>query len=390
MSHESSTRNDVNIRRLSSAKEEAQEEIRPTLGGDEDDRPSSQSGDGNGEDLEKNTTVSPPGEPAPPAAVRPPQHSHPFSPHVIAILAPFAMFGLLARLGLEALTNYNGKSVFVLAWVQGVGCLFMGLAAGLREPISQFYAPLYFAIATGFCGSLTTFSSWNLYVFLAWENAFSYHRIWLYDIIDALTQLFITLAVSLSALGLGLHFAELILPYIPDKLPPPPARFSRISLSLLSIASYILAIVLYFVLPHRYRAQATAALLFSYPGALARHIASIKLNPRRKSFPLGTFAVNITGTLLIGMFYTLQRAHYSSHAVVGPLSCVMLQALMDGLCGCLTTVSTLAVEIRALKVKAWAYLGASVGLGQLVLVLVVGVPWWSGAVKEGAMCSFET
>ena len=77
------------------------------------------------------------------------------------------MFGLLVRLGLQALTNFDGAAVFPLAWVQGMGCLIMGIAAGLREPISQLYvgftvaigilfthlsssyAPLYFAIATG-------------------------------------------------------------------------------------------------------------------------------------------------------------------------------------------------------------------------------------------------
>lgn len=107
------------IRRLSSAREEAREDVRFT---------------------EESSTSEPsrPGEPLPSAAFRPPsKHSDPFSHHVIALLAPFAMFGLLARLGLEALTDYDGKSVFPLAWVQGVGCFVMGVAVGLREPIAQ-------------------------------------------------------------------------------------------------------------------------------------------------------------------------------------------------------------------------------------------------------------
>lgn len=95
--------------------------------------------------------------------------------------------------------------------------------------------------------------------------------------------------------------------------------------------------------------------------------------------------MNIIGTLLIGIFYTLQRTHPPSSA----LACVILQALMDGFCGCLTTVSTLTVEIRALKVKAWAYLGASLALAQVLLAIVVGIPWWSGAVRETEMCAFE-
>jgi fluoride ion exporter CrcB/FEX len=197
---------------------------------------------------------------------------------------------------------------------------------------------------------------------------------------------------------LGIHIAELILPHIPLDLPKVRAKV-RAVLFTLSAAAYILAIVFYFVLSKHYRHQATAALLFSVPGALLRHVVSIKLNPRHRSFPLGTFAVNIFATILIGACYSLQRwrVHGDSaetleehkYGIVGPLGCVMLQALEDGFCGCLSTVSTFAVEIRGLRRMAWRYVAVSLGMGQLVLVLVVGVPWWSGAVEEGRMCTFE-
>jgi hypothetical protein len=50
---------------------------------------------------------------------------HPFSVSVLALLAPASIFGLLARLGLEALVTYDGQSIFPLAFVQSVGCLIM-------------------------------------------------------------------------------------------------------------------------------------------------------------------------------------------------------------------------------------------------------------------------
>jgi CrcB protein len=62
---------------------------------------------------------------------------HPLSLHVLALLAPASILGLLARLGLLALTTYDGQSIFPLAYVQSVGCLLMGIGIGLKEPIGR-------------------------------------------------------------------------------------------------------------------------------------------------------------------------------------------------------------------------------------------------------------
>jgi len=63
----------------------------------------------------------------------PPRVYHPFSPSVIALLMPASVFGVLARLGLQALGSYDGKSIFPLAYPQAVGCLIIGLALPLKE-----------------------------------------------------------------------------------------------------------------------------------------------------------------------------------------------------------------------------------------------------------------
>jgi fluoride exporter len=62
---------------------------------------------------------------------------HPFSPAVVALLMPASIFGVLARLGLQALANYDGKAIFPLAYPQAVGCLVMGIALSLKDPISS-------------------------------------------------------------------------------------------------------------------------------------------------------------------------------------------------------------------------------------------------------------
>jgi hypothetical protein len=62
---------------------------------------------------------------------------HPFSPEVIALLMPASVFGVLARLGLQALGTYDGKSIFPLAYAQGLGCLIMGIALPLKDAIGN-------------------------------------------------------------------------------------------------------------------------------------------------------------------------------------------------------------------------------------------------------------
>jgi hypothetical protein len=62
---------------------------------------------------------------------------HPFSPAVVALLMPTSIFGVLARLGLQALATYDGKAIFPLAYPQAVGCLIMGIALPLKDTISS-------------------------------------------------------------------------------------------------------------------------------------------------------------------------------------------------------------------------------------------------------------
>ena len=69
----------------------------------------------------------------------PPQLFHPLSWEIIALLMPASVFGVLVRLGLDALTSYDDESIFPLAYVQGVGCLVMGFCLALKVPISEWY-----------------------------------------------------------------------------------------------------------------------------------------------------------------------------------------------------------------------------------------------------------
>ena len=159
----------------------------------------------------------------------------------------------------------------------------------------------------------------------------------------------------------------------------------RYCLTVLSILTYAATFPVYFRLPANYRHQATAALLFSYPGTLTRYLLSINLNSRIKLFPLGTFTANALGTALLGVFHVLQGV-----PSVSANACSLLQGLGDGYCGCLTTVSTFAAEVDALEGwKASFYVILSWVVGQLLLLVIMGSAFWAGHVSEQVMCSFQ-
>ncbi|KAF9268035.1 hypothetical protein L218DRAFT_853602 [Marasmius fiardii PR-910] len=312
---------------------------------------------------------------------------HSFSPHVLALLIPFSIFGTLARLGLQALASYNGQSIFPLAYVQAAGCLVMGFFLPLKEPIGEFYAPLYTAITTGFCGSLTTFSGWQLDVFNSWINASRADRGGFRDFIDGLTKTIFTILFSLGSMSFGSYLSKFLEPRF--KLSPPP-RTVRISITLISSLTYIATIPIYFRLSPSFRNQATAAILFAFPGTLTRYILSIYLNPISSTLPLGTFAANMFGTCLLAVFHVLQNIGVSA-SPVSPHTCSLLQGLGDGYCGCLTTISTFAAEIRALRTffdKA-KYVLMSWVIGQGLMLVVFGPALLSGGVRRGRLCVFE-
>ncbi|EJD01122.1 uncharacterized protein FOMMEDRAFT_158255 [Fomitiporia mediterranea MF3/22] len=302
---------------------------------------------------------------------------------VITSLIPGSIFGVLARLGILAITGYDQHSIFPLAWVQGTGCLIMGFALGLRDQIGAYYGPLYTAIATGFCGSLTTFSSWQLDVFLSWANSGHARRDWFRDVIDGFTKTVFTLAISLSALTLGIHLSRPIQKRFPRVKQASVAM--RYVFRIVSVLMYIATIPVYFKAPAAWRHQVTAALLFSFPGTLTRYLLATSLTPLLHLFPLGTFVANVSGTALIGVFHVLMRTPH----LPSPNACAILQGLMDGYCGCLTTISTFAVEVGALRTKrAWLYVLLSWGASQILLLVILGSAWWGGNIDDNRVCTF--
>ncbi|KAI9512241.1 CrcB-like protein-domain-containing protein [Russula earlei] len=319
------------------------------------------------------------------AIPRPPRSYHPFSPEVVILLMPASVFGILARLGLEALATYDGNSIFPLAYPQALGCFLMGVALPLRDTISRYYSPLYTAVTTGFCGSLTTFSGWQLDVFNSWINEGQFHRAGLRDAVDGVTKLFFTLSISLASLSFGAHIGKLLIPVIPKLRPP--SRVMQHTVSIVSVLVYLATFPSYFRLSPSFRHQATAALLFSFPGTLTRYMLSICLNPRLKLLPIGTLVANEVGTSLLALFRVLQGLGDA----LSPDACSILQGLGDGYCGCLTTVSTFVAELSTLETgRRWFYAIVSIVMGQILVVLILGSTVWTGKASVQLSCMLVT
>ncbi|KAF3936848.1 hypothetical protein ABW19_dt0205019 [Dactylella cylindrospora] len=278
----------------------------------------------------------------------------------------FSIWGALARIGLSALTTYPGSPLAGVIWANFAGCFVMGfMAEEIRffaaipekekqgdeeiDPSEQHWSvdkkaiPLYIGVTTGFCGSLTSFSTWMRDAFLGMSNTQPEHpRDRGYNVEALLAQIISTVALSVGGLKTGAHAALFLRPIIPTM----PKDF-RLHLDIIGCvlgpAVWIGVAMMAIFIP-KWRGIVLFAGVFAPVGTLVRFGASRKFNPMLPSFPLGTFIVNISGSMIDAVFILLQ--HYHGVNLIG---CEILQGLEDGFCGCLTTVSTWVVEITTLR-----------------------------------------
>ncbi|PVI01453.1 hypothetical protein DM02DRAFT_591115 [Periconia macrospinosa] len=344
--------------------------------------------------------------------------------YTVSYLIFFSIWGTLARIGLQALTFYPDTPVTIsVLWANVAGTFIMGFLTenqqlfraewegGRPEIIDQTAKathnkvkktiPLYIGLATGFCGSFTSFSSFMRDIFLAFVNDLPtptapgghLHRNGGYSFMAGVAVILLTLSLSYAAFRVGTHFSDLIEPYTPTI----PFRLTRYTLDPLVVflawTSWLGAVFLAIWPPDRpygpasrgswdnetWRGQAIFACVFAPLGCLLRHYLSSLLNPLAPSFPLGTFVVNIFGTAVIGMAYDLQHVPIRWFGVGGGrVGCQVLQGLMDGFCGALTTVSTWISELNGMRRKqAYFYGFSSVSVGVLLLVIIMGSVRWT-------------
>lgn len=362
-------------------------------------------------------TPSGPIEPSreqPPSARLSKHATHLFS---VSYLIFFAIFGTLARIGLQALTVYPGAPVITgVLWPNVGGSLLMGFFLEDRNIFREEWGgvckrdedtteherakthksakktiPLYIGLTTGFCGCFTSFSTFARDVFLALSNDLSspppsapiVSRNGGYSFMALVAVILLTVSLSLSSLIFGAHLALALHPLTPTI----PFSLTRRVLDplfvLLGWGCWLGAVFMAIWPPDRsaatevWRGRALFAVVFAPLGCLLRFHLSLYFNARLPVFPLGTFVANVVGTLVLGMCFDLQ--HVAWLGASSRTACQVLSGVMDGFCGCTTTVSTWVAELNALARRRHAYVYGVVSVGTALasLVVVIGPLRWT-------------
>ncbi|KAJ5200510.1 Camphor resistance CrcB protein [Penicillium cf. griseofulvum] len=376
-----------------------------------------------------------PAAPAPPASAAQPLSKQATHIYTVSYLIFFSLLGTLARLGLQALTFYTGAPVVTgVLWANVGGSLVMGFLSedhnlfreewgetATKEPATgpvenepnikkerhkavKKTIPLYIGLTTGFCGCFTSFSTFMRDVFLALANALPdpslptgshiASRNGGYSFMALVAVVLLNVSLSLSALIFGAHLAlalTRVTPTVPFALT---RRVLDRVVVVLACGCWLGAVFLAIWPPDRHngpdvwRGRAVFALVFSPLGCLLRFYVSLHLNSRIPTFPLGTFVVNIFGTIIEGLCYDLQ--HVSGLGAVVPAAltgCQVLQGVMDGFCGSTTTISTWVSELKGLSHRRYAYMygSASVLVALGFLVIIMGSLLWTRGFDE-AVC----
>jgi fluoride ion exporter CrcB/FEX len=357
--------------------------------------------------------------------------------YTVSYLIIFSILGTIARLSLQAATQYpNAPVIFTELWSNVGGSFLIGLLqeerwlfsahhktsnernssealepeneneldfqkeAAQRASLLKFKKglPLYIGMTVGFCGSFTTFSSFIRDAFLALSNDLIPYgssdpaaRNPGWSVFAVLAVIITEAGLCLSALSAGSHAAIWLnhhISWVPTHVIE---KSENLLVPVFAIALWGGTAVITGWPPHGHeiwRGKALFALVFAPIGCLLRFQLSIRLNGLVPKFPLGTFTSNIFGTFILGMCWDLQHAQLDmGDKVVGIVSCQVLQGVQDGFCGCLTTVSTLVAELKGLQKKhAYSYGFWSVSLALIGITVIVGPLKWMGML-ENASCT---
>ncbi|KAJ1792357.1 hypothetical protein LPJ67_001585 [Coemansia sp. RSA 1938] len=282
-------------------------------------------------------------------------------------LVLFSMLGVLIRIYTTRLFAYKDAPTYALIWPQILGCLIMGALTRSRHILSP---SLYTGLTTGLCGSITTFSSWQLLVYTQFFNTDKGEHSKFNNFLGGVSVLVTTMACALGALRAGFGAGDMV------------CAGTRCNTNKWTYkCDYTVAVVCVLGVmaacvvvgkAHDTRSVSIGVLL-GPAGTLVRWKLS-KLNTRHgtaRSLPIGTLLANIAGCAVLATVHTLQ-----SGGIVRPslTSCQVLASISDGFCGCITTISTFAYELHTLSPRqSTTYTIVSIVTTQCLFILICGI-----------------
>ena len=231
---------------------------------------------------------------------------------------------------------------------------------------------VYLGITSGFCGSLTTFSGWQVQ---AAQSMLRSH------IAAGILNLIIGFMTFYFCLLTGMYLGKLIHHSLEKKPPqnvekadatlPSPRLATPLNVSVLVLASslWIIFGVLFAVIPSSRRWVGPA---FLTPfGAGLRWYSSI-WNAQCLKFKWPTFIVNIFGVLVYSILVVCETKYTGPTDIVRTSS---FTSILSGFCGSLTTASTFFLELKLLSPRYFAdiYALSSIVAAQAIAFTVIAV-----------------
>jgi CrcB protein len=205
-------------------------------------------------------------------------------------------------------------------------------------------------LTTGLCGSITTFSGLMYDSCLA---LFGPSSRYIYPVSNYFVVIIAAFASSFVGFVLGRHFSIFIAP--PSIKSTERMQFlndyMRIWLfPLLTLLSIPLLVLLAVLLPYGHYTYFIYSVIFAPIGSLTRYLLSIIFNTN-PNFPLGTLIANILGSYIY--FGMVAISIYVT--TLSPLGAQIIISIIQGYCGCLTTVSTFILELDTIKKRKYIY-----------------------------------
>ena len=310
------------------------------------------------------------------------------SEHVVyfCALAVASYVGVVVRIYVSHFSQWNGVPLFPSYTAELVGSAIMGFIAAHSRLLANDHKIVYRAIATGLCGSITTFSSWNseaaeTLLQIGKETPNNVTRI-----IGWLSTIVLGVGMPLAALHFGSHLAHFS-PLSNIKLQRKGVQENNASAqkfwfkleSVVFVVAWILLTCLVVAVPYHFsHFELMFSVILAPLGTYIRwHLAPLN-STCTNYFKLGTFFANIGGSwILAGTL--VAKANLSGQLGAHHLGVKALAGVATGFCGCLTTVSTFAEELSSLPLLgSYVYAITSILAAQLGMVIIRGTYEWTG------------